>query len=80
MRLEQVPSIRIGTLPKYSFNTSCCPAGVFTDRLRKSIQRNFSTTMYLIWWVRLRVRGLVVVRVWVTVGAMVMVGVGLVGG
>ena len=37
---------------------------------------------YLIWWVRFRVRVLVVVRVWVrvTVGPRVMVGVGLVRG
>ena len=41
------------------------PVAVFTDRLRKSIQRDFSN--YQIWLVRLRVRVLVVVRVWVRV-------------
>ena len=53
---------------------------VFTNRLRKSIQRDFSTIKFdgLGLWFRV----LVVVRVWVrvTVGARVMVGVGLVRG
>ena len=54
--------------------------GVFTDRLRKSIQRDFFN--YLIWWIRVRVRLWGVVRVWVRVrvGAMVRVWVGLVRG
>ena len=52
--------------------------GVFTDRLRKSVQRDFSTIKFG----GLGFRVLVVVRGWVrvTVGARVMVGVGLVRG
>ena len=49
-------------------------------RIHRSTTEKYSARFfnYRIWWVRLRV--LVVVRVWVTVGAMVMAGVGLVRG
>ena len=55
---------------------------VFTDRLRKSIQRDFPTIKFGGLGLGFRVRVLVVVMVWVrvTVGARVMVGVGLVRG
>ena len=59
-----------------------CTACVFTDRLRKSIQGDFSTIYFGGLGLGFRVRVLVVVRVWVrvTVGARVMVGVWLVRG
>ena len=51
-------------------------------RIHRSTTEKYSArfSIYLIWWVRLRVRVLVVVWVMVTVGARVMVGVGLVRG